>query len=407
VLQLEAAGADARVNFIFTRSNDSDINLKMGSTLIASGFRSTTPLTMSSGTQSTLILGGLLGLEAVGSESASRATINYQAGNLNFNRGASVAASGDTAEAKLSITQNYLLLSNVTSTIYMGNQVLIDAAGTGSKANASFISDSNPMLQIDGALRTRARGDSSEAKFLTQFIFGGFNAGEIATEASGQSAQTDVNITIGKFEFSIGSEASSFGGGNIVVGNNVQARSTALNASSFFNLRTFSGDIVIAGDLTVSAILANTFTTTPSAKISLGAGAGRLTATSDGDVIDYGLVTGYGAVSISGDVEVSSTGYGASTVLDVFSVGRHLTLGGDLDLIATGTRSSVNGQLIAHSGPDRAAPPIIAPANIKITGPVHIEASGSNAEIDFLILADRGVIRLGDGLSVFASGVDA
>lgn len=77
MLQLEAAGADARVNFIFTRSNDSDINLKMGSTLIASGFRSTTPLTMSSGTQSTLILGGLLGLEAVGSESASRATINY------------------------------------------------------------------------------------------------------------------------------------------------------------------------------------------------------------------------------------------------------------------------------------------------------------------------------------------
>jgi hypothetical protein len=407
ILNLEATGVDAKVNFVFTRTNESDINLKMGSTLSASGLRSGASLTMSSGTQSTLVLGGLLGLDAAGSEANANVTINYRAGNINFNRGASVVASGDAAEANLSVSQNYLLLSSVTSTFYIGNQLVIDAAGTRSKANASFTSNSYPMMQIDGALRTSARGDNSEAKFLAQFIFGGFNAKEIVAEASGQSAKTDVNLTIGNFSFSGGSVASSISDGNLVVANHVQARSTALDASSVINLRTFSGDIAIAGDLTVSATLGNTNATTPSAKISLGAGAGRLTSTNGGDVVDYGLVTGYGAVSISGDVLVSSAGYDARTVLDVFSVGRNLTLGGDLDLISAGTRSSVSGQLITHSGPDRATPPITAPADIKITGPVHVEASGSNAEIDFLIRPDRGVISLGDSLSVFASGVDA
>ena len=404
---LKASGAESKVDFTFDRSGDTDINLKMGSTLEASGFRSKTLLKMISGTQSTLIFGGLLSVDASGSEATSSVTLNYQAGNLNFNGGVSVVASGDAAEAKLSGSQNYLLLSTVTSTISIANQLVIDAAGTLSKASVIFVSNSKPAMQINGALGLTARGDDSEARFLTQFADGEFTSGAIVAEASGKSAQTDLDVQLGKFSFLGNSVATRSGGGNITVRDHLQARSAAVEASTVINLRTFNGDIAIAGDLTVSAILGNAVASTPSAKISLGAGAGRLTATAISDVLDYGLVTGFGAVSIAGDVRLSSAGYGASTALDVFSVGRTLTLGGDLDLIAAGTRSSVSGQLIAHSGPDGATPPVTTPADIKVNGPVHVEASGSKAQINFSIHADRGVISLDDSLSVFASGVDA
>jgi len=407
ILHLEAIGAYAQVDFFFTMSSDSNINLKMGSTLKASGPHAKTRLMMFGGFQSVLTLGGLLGLDAAGSEAISNVTVNYQAGSINFNGGASVVASGDAAEAQFIVTQNYPLLSSVTSTIYIGNQMVIDAAGTKSKANASFVSDSKPTMQIGGVVRLTARGDDSEAKFLAQFVQGDFGSGKIVAEASGKSAQTDFDLQLGRFSFSGSSLATRLGGGNIIVWDHLQARSSAAEATSVINLRTFNGDISIVGDLTVSAILGNTAATIPGAKISLGAGAGRLSAISRESILDYGAVTGYGAVSIAGDVRVSSAGYGASTALDVFSVGRTLTLGSDLDLIAAGTRSSVSGQLFAHSGADLATPTTITPADIKITGPVLVEASGSNAQINLSIHADRGVISLGDSLSVFASGVDA
>lgn len=146
-------------------SSDSNINLKMGSMLKASGSHAKTRLMMFGGFQSVLTLGGLLGLDAAGSEAISNLTVNYQTGSINFNGGASVIASGDAAEAQFTVTQNYPLLSSVTSTIYIGNQMVIDAAGTKSKANASFVSDSKPTMQIAGVVRLTARGDDSKRSF--------------------------------------------------------------------------------------------------------------------------------------------------------------------------------------------------------------------------------------------------
>ncbi len=407
LFQLRAIGSYAEVDFSLTRSDDSDINLKMGSLLEASGSHAITKLAIQGGVQSTLTLGGLLSLDATGSAANVNFMTSYQAGNLSLNGGANVVASGDAAEARLSVSHDYRGLFSATSTIYIGNQLFIDAVGTLSKANASFVSDSKLTMQIDGAARVNARGDDSKASFLAQFSDGRFSVYQLQTVASGTNAQASTDVQLGRFIFVGSSLATRVGGGDISVAGDVVVRSAAQNAVATMSLRTYNGDIVIDGNVGAIALFGNDATSTVGAKVNLGAGAGHMTNLGFATPLDYTTISGYGAVSISGDVRMSSTGYGAKAELDVFSVGRTLTLGGDLDLIAAGTRSSISGQLCAHSGPDIATPSTITPANIKITGPVLVEASGSNAQVNLSILADRGVVSLGDSVSVFASGVDA
>ncbi|MFN5354018.1 MAG: hypothetical protein ACK5BB_08525 [Burkholderiaceae bacterium] len=154
-------------------------------------------------------------------------------------------------------------------------------------------------------------------------------------------------------------------------------------------------------------MIGNTGTTTPDVKVSIGAGSGLLSSASSVDSTDYTVITGYGSVSIAGNVRVIGSGYGAASELDVFSVGSALTLGSALDVIASGSRSSVQATLTGHAGSDARTPTTTMSANVAIAGPVLVEASGVAAVANLSVVADRGVVSIGSDLSAIASNVDS
>jgi len=316
-------------------------------------------------------------------------------------------AEGDLSNAELIVTQDFFTPLADRPLMSIGSNLQIFASGMTSKAKASFASGSNPIQQINGALLVNATGKDAQANFQTQFFDGKFSAHQLQSIAMGVGSQADINIELGRFIFFGGPVGVRGGGGDISVAGDVLLRSGAVNAASAISLRTLNGDIKIGGNVDISAYFGNAASTASGAKITMNAGAGRMVNTGGSTSPDYSAITGYGAVNITGDLHATSAGYGAATELDIFSVGRAFTVGGNINLVAAGTRSSITTVFVTHSGPDFITPTLITRADIQLSGAVLLEASGAGAVANFSVLTDQGDIHLGRGMSVIASGVDA
>jgi hypothetical protein len=201
--------------------------------------------------------------------------------------------------------------------------------------------------------------------------------------------------------------AKRIGGGNVNADGDVIASVGAMNAKSSVALRTFNGDITVTGNVSASAQFGNAGASDPDAKISLGAGAGRLTAGGSGDILDYGTISGYGAVTISGGVSAISNGVAASSDVALFSVGKALTIGAGIQLIATGTSGIASGSLRAFDGPDANTPTTIQTADIRVTGAVQLDASGTASGAQLSAVANLGAVSLSGTSTLIASGVNA
>jgi hypothetical protein len=285
----------------------------------------------------------------------------------------------------------------------IGGDLLIEAFGSASKAKATFtLFSGHSAQQINGAVLVNATGTDAQAGFLTQSFESRFSARQLHAVAKGANSQAIIDIQLGQFFSGV-----RIGGGDLSVSDNVSANSGAVNAAAKISLHTLNGDINIGGSVTSTALFGNSTVTTPDAKISIGAGSGRMINPGTNTILDFTAISGYGAVNIVGDVRATSADYGAVSQLEAFSVGRTFTVGGGLYLAAAGTQSNVSGSLIAHAGPDITTPTTISPANMNIADRISLEASGAGASADYSVMADKGDIRIGRGLSVIGSGVDA
>ncbi len=407
-IQLHAAGAYSAVDFISEQPTiDIVRTYQKGVSLLATGFQSRVKFSQNDGNDSHTNFNDLVTVHASGAESSATMTFDYLPGDLVMAGDLQLIASGDQAEAGVTITKDYLIALDLSPVIRVGADVSIQALGQTSTANLSIVSTSNPQLEIGGDLTVEAVGDSASANFSATLTDGLFSAGRLVARATGTGASAGIDVTQGGFVFQGSAVAKRIGGGNVSADGDVIASVGAMNAKSSVALRTFNGDITVTGNVSASAQFGNAGASDPDAKISLGAGAGRLTAGDSGDILDYGTISGYGAVTISGSVSAISNGVAASSDVALFSVSKALTIGAGIQLIATGTSGIASGSLRAFDGPDANTPTTIQTADIRVTGAVQLDASGTASGAQLSAVANLGAVSLSGTSTLIASGVNA
>ena len=407
-VQLHATGAYSAVDFISDQPTISIVRTyQKGVSLLAAGFQSKVDFSQSDGNDSHTTFNDLVDVHASGAESSAMMTFEYQPGDLVMANDLKLIASGDQAHAGVTITKNYFITPAISPVIRFGADVSIQALGQASTANLSIVSTSDPRLNIGGDLTVETVGDRASANFSTALTTGVFSAGRLVASAIGTDTSAGIEVTMGGFVFQGNSLASRVGGGNISAHGEVVASVGAMNAKSSVALRTFDGDITVTGNLSASTKFGNAGTSDPDAQITLGAGAGRLIAGDSSDLLDYETISGYGAITISGSVSAISTGVSAHSDVALFSVGKALTIGADIRLIATGTGGIASGSLRAFDGPDANTPTTIQTADIRVTGALQLEASGTSSNAQLSAVANLGAVSLSGTSTLIASGVDA
>lgn len=408
LVRLQATGAYSEVDLkLMQASSEAQRAFSGGLSLQASGFQSKAVYLQADGNDSHTTFNGPVSVNASGAESSSSMNIDYKPGDLSMAAGLQVNASGDKASASVSIAKDYFIVSNLVPSIRIGADVAIKAIGESSIAKVSIASSSDPALEIGANLLAEASGGGAEASFNAQLSARQFSVGRVQATATGAAAESDIDVSLGHFVFEGSPTATRVGGGRISARGDVTAGVSAVNARASVAMRTFNDDIVIGGALAALAQFGNAGSSDPDARISLGAGAGRLTTGNGGDVLDYDTISGYGAVTVAGSVSAISTGVGAASEVSLFAVGKALTVGAGVNLAATATDSIASVSLQGQDGADSVTPTTVLAANINISGTVQLEASGTGSSAQLAVVANRGQVSLSGTSSVIASGVGA
>ncbi len=408
LVRLQATGAYSEVELKLTQANvEAERTFSGGLALQASGFQSKLVYSQADGNDSHTTFNGPVSVNASGAESSSSMNVDYKLGDIHLAAGLQVNASGDKASASVAITKDYLIVSNLAPSIRIGADVAIKAIGESSIARVSIASSSDPALELGANLLAEASGGGAEASFDAQLSARQFSVNQVRATANGAAAESDINVSLGQFIFQGSPTATRVGGGRISTRGDVTTGVSAVNARASVTMRTFSDDIVIGGALGALAQFGNAGSSAPDARISLWAGAGRLTTGNDGDVLDYDTISGYGAVTVAGNVSAISTGVGAASDVSLFAVGKALTIGAGVNLAATATASVASVALQAQDGADSVTPTTVLAANINISGALQLEASGTGSSAQLAVVANRGQVKLSGTSSVVASGVGA